>query len=198
MLCSVGSLEMVVHWRCNCFAKSVPLVLKQLNGVHPVEKILTTALLILCSLKCYTYHKAFPSVLSSSSNLFFFSLFDHLHSLRIVQTHQFFLLNIHYWAKAKYVLFFFFFLQAECRHVVQHLRPNHCPLFLIMIHVAKLKMTQYNDRVKPANLWKDYQFAMCKFECIYNGSIDILMYLYSLLSCMASAHLWLLIPFIPI
>lgn len=89
MLCSVGSLEMVVHWSCNCFAKSVPLVLKQLNGVHPVEKILTTALLILCSLKCYTYHKAFPSV-SLSSSSYFFSLFDHLHSLQIVQTHQFF------------------------------------------------------------------------------------------------------------
>lgn len=129
MLCSVGSLEMVVHWRCNCFAKSVPLVLKQLNGVHPVEKILTTALLILCSLKCYTYHKAFPSVLSSSSNLFFFSLFDHLHSLRIVQTHQFFLLNIHYWAKAKYVLFFFFFYKQNADMSSSTCGPTIAPFF---------------------------------------------------------------------
>lgn len=48
---------------------------------------------------------------------------------------------------------------------------------------------------------RTYPFAMCKSECIYNGSIDILVYSYSLLGCvyrMASAHLWLLFPFIPI
>lgn len=102
--------------------------------------------------------QAFPSVLPAIC--FFFSLFDHLHSLQIVQTPQFFAQHTLLRKEKKKCIFLL--LQAECRHVVQHSWPDFCPFFPIAIHVAKLKMARYNDRVKPANLWKD--LSICNVQ----------------------------------
>lgn len=44
------------------------------------------------------------------------------------------------------------------------------------------------QRTESANSWKDFSFAMCNFECIHNGSIDIFTALLYICIC-----IWLLL-----
>lgn len=177
-LCSMGSVGLVVYWRCNCFVKTVPFGLKDHHTVKTVsngEDVDYSIMHPTQSLRLYR-SQAFPSVLSPSRNLLcLLTIWAFTFSANCANS--FIFAQLKQMKKKKKSIVF-----TKLLFLLDWLSTSLFPFFANHYTCGKVNNSWIQSINQFANSRKDCLFAMCNF--FHRGSIHILT---------ALLYIWLLL-----